>query len=477
MTEWAVPSGAAHSFWDRPSLGWGLVGRGCGTSVRDESGRPMEQALRRLSLRIVPRAGPRYLAVARIATALAAIDLMTVAWSPTLGTIPPDLWNPPLGTAFLTDILPIGRSVAVIAAIAFTVGVAGTLVGMWHPWTPALATVALLYIGWIHQLSGKTDHYHHVFWFLLIVALSPAADEWSVDARRRREPTRRPRRQSDYAYPIAAMVLSLGLAYFFAGIGKLQFGGLSWITSDSMQNIIHVQWWQRGWEGLPLVDSAAGSRLLALGAVVFEIGFLPAVLFPRFRPLAAATGLLFHLGTWVVLGIGFRSLVLLYPVFFSWGDSAVPVKKAYSEKRSPAAPAGIGWPIIAALLVGIALLGLAHIERAWPMAAYPSFANTETGLATDTVDELEMLSRDGTALRLVESGVANRYGTPHAFAMFRYSILELEAGNHAPMDAFVNLLRELQPGFGEASSAELVRLRVDGGQATEVGRVEVWPVK
>jgi hypothetical protein len=81
--------------------------------------------------------------------------------------------------------------------------------------------------------------------YLLIVACSPAADVWSLDARRRAHTVAAPVGRHDvpgdsceprYGWPVALASLVLVVTYVVAGIAKLRYGGFDWVIGDTLRN-------------------------------------------------------------------------------------------------------------------------------------------------------------------------------------------------------------------------------------------------
>ena len=59
-------------------------------------------------------------------------------------------------------------------------------------------------------------------------------------------------------------------------------------------------------------------QLAALAVVAFELSFVALIWSRRGRLLAAAAGVLFHVGTQWVMGITFISLIACYVVLLDW---------------------------------------------------------------------------------------------------------------------------------------------------------------
>lgn len=119
---------------------------------------------------------------------------------------------------------------AVLLAWAFVAGVAYRFVA------PAFA-LALLWVTTYRSSFGMIFHTENL-WVLhvIVLAIAPAADVWSVDARRRGGAAPSP--ASRYGWPLLAMGLVTALAYVLAGVAKLRSAGLEWVTSDALRNYV-----------------------------------------------------------------------------------------------------------------------------------------------------------------------------------------------------------------------------------------------
>jgi hypothetical protein len=155
-------------------------------------------------------------------------------------------------------------AVTVVAGIAFTAGAAFRASG------PVFA-VGMLALCTYRSSWGQLLHFENLMvLFLLVVGFSPAADTWAVGAGRRAP---RSRGAGAYGWPLALAATVMVVTYVIAGIAKLRYGGLEWITSDTLRN--HVAY--------------SATRLDLLGGTPSP---LAAVVVPRawlFPPMAAAT--------------------------------------------------------------------------------------------------------------------------------------------------------------------------------------------
>lgn len=308
-----------------------------------------------------PASGPRTLALLRIVTGAFAVR---TANGLRHFEVPPELLRvPPPGTAWL-DFLPVNDGLYDSALIVL--GLASLLVALgWRPsWTSTIAALAFFYVGWVTTLTGKVDHSHHLLWVLVVLAVSPCANKWAIRLEHRR---------GSYQWSAMAVIVLIGLIYFGAGLQKILSSGLEWGWSDNLTNTALNQAWEKS-RSAPtwLIDYPLVGRTLGTAALFFELLFLPLLLFPKTRRWVWPAGLLFHWGTWLILGIGFLSLQAMYVVFLpldGTGDSAPPTA---TQRR-----------VLTGLVAVVTVFTLSGVDRAWPVAAYPGFEGIQDHYTTD----------------------------------------------------------------------------------------------
>jgi hypothetical protein len=180
-------------------------------------------------------------------------------------------------------------SVVVDATIAATALAGIGFVGGWRfRFTGALFALGMLALGSYRGSWGQLLHFENLMvLYLLIVAFSPAADTWSLDARRRhRNGVETPLggESTAYGWPLALASIVLVITYVIAGIAKLRYGGLDWVFGDTLRN--HVAY--------------AAARLDLLGSTPSPLAGW-AVRLERMWPLAAAATIVIELGAPVAL--------------------------------------------------------------------------------------------------------------------------------------------------------------------------------
>lgn len=142
----------------------------------------------------------------------------------------------PIGVISMFD-APFASSIIwLIFATAIVSGITATI-GAWFRLSgPLFAGVTLLWVSY-HSSFGQLLHFEHLFTIhLLILAVFPASDAWSFDARRSKGAVPGP--SARYGWPISLMALATAITYVIAGIAKLRIGGLAWLDGSTLQNHI-----------------------------------------------------------------------------------------------------------------------------------------------------------------------------------------------------------------------------------------------
>ncbi|TWT90746.1 hypothetical protein Mal64_11430 [Pseudobythopirellula maris] len=219
----------------------------------------------------------------------------------------------PIGPGFVAWALPLAKISSFVAAIGLFTRVSA----------PVAVVLSFCLLG-ISNLTGKVNHDHHVLLLAMIMACSRCADGFSLDALRRRlgasevaRPANEP--QVTYGLPIRMTMVLIATCYFFPGYWKAAVGP-GWVTDGAMRNVALGIWFQREYfEPLVRIDLY---DLLGIGgalsAILFELGFLPALLFRWPRYLFAVVGFTFHNLTNAILGIAFWPLQAMYVAFVNW---------------------------------------------------------------------------------------------------------------------------------------------------------------
>ena len=141
----------------------------------------------------------------------------------------------------------------------------------------------------------------------LVLAVVPAADAWSVDARGRAAPA-----AERYGWPLRALAVITVIAYVLAGIAKLRLGGWAWTDGDALREQIAIDNLRKHLMGAPMSPVAAAflehtwmMSALAIGTMVVELGAPVALLHRRIAAAWAVAAWGFHVGVVVLMAIVF----------------------------------------------------------------------------------------------------------------------------------------------------------------------------
>jgi len=269
---------------------------------------------------------PLNLAIFRVvlfAVLLGSFSIHNVQW---FAALPADFQFPLPGLSFVLAYIPINETVAWYASVALTITCVLGLIGLFTRFSLVSSLLLSVYVLGIPQLFGKVDHYHHLIWFLFILAVSPCADVLSCDAVRKswkradRGVTRPPEASIAYALPLRFVWLLMGVIYFSAGFWKVWTSGLAWAWSDNPRNLMYNKWAElSGWSPLFWIDQhPLLFKLSALFTLAFELSFIFLIFFATVRWLAPLGGLAFHNATNLFMRISFWNLQSCYVAFVDW---------------------------------------------------------------------------------------------------------------------------------------------------------------
>jgi predicted DCC family thiol-disulfide oxidoreductase YuxK len=233
-----------------------------------------------------------------------------------------------------------------LAVVNVAVIIMGIL-GVFTRYSLAVATLLSVYVFGLIENQGKVDHFHHLVWFMAILAAGPSGRFLSVDS------VIRSIRSADRGVvdpdgsngsSLAALRyvwLLIGLAYLLPGLAKLESSlTRGWASAGNLQQILWRKWFESslyipGFE-MPWRIDGLPMSLLTLGGlsvIAFECGFILLVLFRPLRPFLAVSGLAFHLGNGLFLGIFFGHLMVAYVCLIDWTGIAKTAWRRVNRTR------------------------------------------------------------------------------------------------------------------------------------------------
>ncbi len=218
---------------------------------------------------------------------------------------------PPAALVLLTYVLGIATG------IAFTLGLRFSISG-------PLFAVALTLLGTFRSSFGHISHTEHLLvihtW---LIALSPAADRWSLDVRSARVrsalslpsgsgSTLLSTAPAGYGWPVRALILLTAVAYVIAGAAKLRIAGMHWGDGEVLR--VHVAWDNLRKIELGDAHSPLGAYLvrfegpwmaLGLSSLVLELGAPLALVHEKIGRAWALCMWAFHAGVAAIMFILF----------------------------------------------------------------------------------------------------------------------------------------------------------------------------
>ncbi len=266
------------------------------------------------------------LAVTRIAVLLALFNEVDIEKILTFARLDSALLFPPKGWHLLAAVFPRSPQVVHAAYAAFLVSATLALIGLFGRWALAATALSAFYLLTIPQLFGKVDHYHHLVIFCFLLALYPSCDTLSLDAIRKgfrlADQGVLPRTIASTAYAggLNAIVILMGLMYFFPGTWKVAGSWPHWFSSQNMEYLLYKRMLELRPTALQLMALRMPFAMLlsTYAAVCFELGMIFLILSERLRPLAVIMGLTFHNLTRLLMAIPFLALQFCYAALVDW---------------------------------------------------------------------------------------------------------------------------------------------------------------
>lgn len=319
---------------------------------------------------------------------------------------------PPMGWGRVATWIPRSVPAAVGIDVLFVICTCLALVGLQTRVMCWLAVLSNFYLLSIPQLFGKINHNHHLVLFGFLLCLSPCGDALSVDAflaRRKGKGIPTFVAATRYARPIQAVLVLMGVMYFYPGVWKIARNGFGWFTGSNLHYIMIDKLAELGPSPFQHWVANNGPLLIAgsVFTILFEMGWVVLALNRRTRIAAIILGLAFHNLTRVLMNISFVELQLCYLFLIDWTavlrffSPRVRAMQLSARQWLQTVPAawserslGRSFKFTAALFAtGMILAGMSHSLTAWPVACYPTFEDTSPNV--EAITKLDLVTTEG----------------------------------------------------------------------------------
>lgn len=215
-------------------------------------------------------------------------------------TGPVSLLRTPLHDSLVHAIAVIG----ILSGLAFVLGFRYRVLG-------PLFAISFLWITSYRSSWGMKFHTENlVSLHLIVLAVAPAADVFSLDARRRGAPGAV--EHGRYGWPIVAMCAITAAAYVLAGVAKLRLSGLDWANGEILRaqvaydNLRKIELGSlHSPIGAALVGVGWPFRALSWATLALELGAPLALFGRRLATIWACSAFAFHLGVLALMAIAF----------------------------------------------------------------------------------------------------------------------------------------------------------------------------
>jgi hypothetical protein len=196
---------------------------------------------------------------------------------------------------------------ALLLALPFGVGFA---LGYRYRLTAPIFALLLLWVTSYRNSFGMLFHTENLLVLHVgLLAFSPAADAWSLDARRGGEAAGRDARYAQVLNMACALTV---VTYFVAGVAKLKLGGLDWLQGEQLRgqiaydNLRKVQLGRSASAlGVWFVRHPGVFPPLAVMTLLIELGAPLALLSRRVALVWALGAWAFHVGVTALMNIKF----------------------------------------------------------------------------------------------------------------------------------------------------------------------------
>ena len=235
------------------------------------------------------------------------------------------LWLPtPLFDAL--DLRPASASTLDALAVVCKAALLLVTVGFMSRSSATVAAVLTFYLLGLRHNIGKVYYADAVVpLVLLVLAAARSGDRWSLDSLLRRLRSGHPPVEAaagEYRWPVRLVRLLTVMIFFAAGVAKLRLGGLEWILSDQLADVLAGQQLRpdppASSLGLVLAQHTLLCRCVAGAIVALETLSPLALVSARARRLIVPGLVTFTLALPVLFGFAFAEYAALFVFWVPW---------------------------------------------------------------------------------------------------------------------------------------------------------------
>lgn len=292
------------------------------------------------------------------------------------------------GIGWLIEILPINSHIYTVMAIAGAFFALMVAIGYRTRLFLILHALTIFYVVATPNFFGKLWHQQLPIWIAWIMACSPCADVLSLDAKLRRADWRQC--STGYSFHLHIIWLHFGLIYFFAGFYKLWESGFDWALSNSIVQLVTIEWFEH-YDRIPSIRIDQFPLLLKIGGVLtilFELSYGFMLLGRRSKWGSVFGGLAMHnmIGYFMYISF-FDMLQVFYMVYvpWNWFLQKLRILKDFELPKQPT-PRWTKPAILIPVFILIANFasGVFKVDS-YPFSIYPVY----TDIVADSVAYLE----------------------------------------------------------------------------------------
>jgi predicted DCC family thiol-disulfide oxidoreductase YuxK len=237
-------------------------------------------------------------------------------------------WNP-IWLFNLLNLPVLSGDLLVIIQVIWKVALGLSCIGLFTRLSTAVSFILGVYLLGLPHNFGKTHHFDAILVFVLgIMALSRCGDSWSVDrlicVAREQFTSRAPHMSGEYTWPVRTVWLVMALIFLGAGISKVRYSGIEWISGESMAIALVRQYYHisngeplTSW-GLIVAQYGWLCWLLAAATIICEAGY-PLALFSRIARWIVVPGMFsITVGIRLLMGPTFEQFLICSLFWVPW---------------------------------------------------------------------------------------------------------------------------------------------------------------